>query len=81
LKTKCDKMDIDLFMTGRVRQKSLRLKIAELSDVCTDAHCVKHSYNTHCDKCNKDWKYHYTYCADCGTELTKSERPKKGRDV
>jgi len=78
--SKCDKMCIDLFMTGRVRQKSLRLKIAELSDVCTDAHCVKHNHNSHCEKCGKDYPYHYTYCCDCGAQLVESKEAKLGRD-
>jgi cob(I)alamin adenosyltransferase len=80
LVNKCNAEDIDLYTTGRVRQRSLRLKIAELSDICTDAHCVKHSYNAHCSKCNKDYKHHYTYCPDCSALLEKSRPVKKGRD-
>lgn len=77
---KCNEVGADLFMTGRVRQRNLRVKIAELSDTCTDAHCIKHSFNTHCPKCKNDYKYHYTYCPDCGCELEKSENARKGRD-
>ena len=60
----CNKSSIDLFLTGRVRNKELRLKISQLSDVCTNAYCVKHCFNTHCSKCGKDFPYHYTYCCD-----------------
>lgn len=80
LVSKCNEQSTDLYLTGRVRQKSLRLKIAELSNICTDAYCVKHSFNTHCINCNKDYPYHYTYCCDCGAELIKSQQAKQGRD-
>lgn len=77
---KCNEQVCDLYLTGRVRQRSLRLRIAELSDICTDARCVKHSFNAHCKKCNKDYPHHYTYCVDCGSELDKSRESKRGRD-
>lgn len=77
---KCNKLGVDLYMTGRIRRKSNRTKIAELSDICTDAHCIRHNFNTHCKRCDKDFPYYYTYCCDCGSELTKSKKPKLGRD-
>lgn len=76
----CEKNSIDLFLTGRIRNKELRLKVSQLSDICTNAYCVKHCFNTHCSKCGKDFPYHYTYCCDCGSELEVSTEPKKGRD-
>ena len=78
--SKCKKYGVDLYLTGRIRKKAIRVKIAELSDICTDAHCIRHNFNTHCDICDKDFPYHYTYCCDCGAELTKSKSPKLGRD-
>jgi cob(I)alamin adenosyltransferase len=77
---KCNSNDVDLFMTGRVRDRDLRLKVAKISNICTDARCVTHNFNTKCCKCGNDHKYYYTYCPDCGEELVKSEEPKKGRD-
>ena len=77
---KCKEVESDLYMTGRIKSKALRNRIAELSDICTDAFCVKHSYNSHCKKCSKDWKAHYVYCPYCGNTLIKSRKAKLGRD-
>lgn len=77
---KCSETNSDLYMTGRVRNKANRVWVAENSDICTDAHCVRHSFNTHCLKCGKDYPYYYTYCPQCREELVKSKQSKLGRD-
>ena len=72
--------NIDICMTGRIRSHELRKQIIELSDICSNCYCEKHSYNTHCDKCNQDYKYHYVYCPQCGSKLKVSQPAQKGRD-
>lgn len=70
----------DICMTGRIRSHSLRKEIVKLSDICSNSYSEKHSFNTHCDNCNQDYKYHYTYCPQCGSKLKRSEPAKIGRD-
>lgn len=71
---------VDAVLTGRIRKARIRHLITELSDIVTDAYCVKHRFNTHCTKCGRDYPYHYTFCPDCSTELVKSKPSKEGRD-
>lgn len=76
----CKNMDIDMYLTGRVRNKSLRHYIQEVSDCVTNAYCVKHMYDTYCSNCKRTFPYHYTYCPDCGKQLDASRPCKLGRD-
>lgn len=76
----CKNRDIDMYMTGRIRNKALRQYISEVSDCCTNAYCVKHMYDTYCSDCKRTFPYHYTYCPDCGKQLQVSRPCKKGRD-
>ena len=74
------KYNVDLYLTGRVRNKNNRLLVQNISDCVTDARCVKHQFDTYCPSCNNTFSYSYTYCPDCGSELIKSVACKKGRD-
>jgi cob(I)alamin adenosyltransferase len=76
----CNNKNIDVYMTGRVRDRATRLFVREISDSVTDAHCVKHMFDTYCTECDKSYPYHYTYCPDCGSELQVSRPCKLGRD-
>lgn len=76
----CKAMDVDMYMTGRVRNKTLRQYIQEVSDCVTNAYCVKHMYDTYCSNCKRTFPYHYTYCPDCGKQLDVSRPCKEGRD-
>ena len=76
----CKTHNVDMYLTGRVRNKQLRDYIQEVSDCVTNAYCVKHMYDTYCDSCRRTFPYHYTYCPDCGKQLQISRPSKKGRD-
>lgn len=76
----CKNMKVDVYMTGRVRNATLRQYITNISDCVTNAYCVKHMFDTYCSHCNNSYQYYYTYCPDCGNELTVSRPGKKGRD-
>lgn len=76
----CKSMNIDVYMTGRVRSKDTRLWVETVSDSVTNAYCVKHMYDTYCPHCNKPYPYYYTYCPDCGSQLDVSRPCKLGRD-
>ena len=76
----CKSKDIDMYMTGRVRSREMRMFVNEVSDCVTDAYCSKHMFDTYCTDCNKSYPYHYTYCPDCGKELALSRPCKLGRD-
>lgn len=76
----CKSKDIDMYMTGRVRSREMRMFVNEVSDCVTDAYCSKHMFDTYCTDCNKSYPYHYTYCPDCGKELAISRPCKLGRD-
>ncbi len=76
----CKAKEVDMYLTGRVRDKSLRNYIQEVSDCVTNAYCVKHMYDTYCSECKRTFPYHYTYCPDCGKQLQVSRPCKKGRD-
>ena len=76
----CKAFDVDMYMTGRVRNKTLRQYIQEVSDCVTNAYCVKHMFDTYCSKCKRTFPYHYTYCPDCGRQLDVSRPCKEGRD-
>ena len=70
----------DVCMTGRIRSHDLRKKIANISDICSNNFSVKHNYNTYCEDCNQEYKYHYKHCPQCGKVLKISTPAKKGRD-
>lgn len=76
----CKTHNVDMYMTGRVRDKRLRNYIQEVSDCITNAYCVKHMYDTYCENCKRTFPYHYTYCPDCGKQLQVSRPSKLGRD-
>lgn len=76
----CRSRNIDVYMTGRVRDRNTRLFVCEISDSVTDAYCVKHMFDTYCADCNKSYPYYYTYCPDCGKQLENSRPCKLGRD-
>ena len=76
----CKAREVDMYLTGRVRNKQLRQYIQEVSDCVTNAYCVKHMYDTYCEDCKRTFPYHYTYCPDCGKQLVVSRPCKKGRD-
>lgn len=80
LVAKCKEKNIDLCMTGRIRNHELRKKVINLSTISSNIFCEKHIFNTHCPVCNQDFKYYYTYCPHCGTELKRSRPAKRGRD-
>ena len=76
----CKSKDIDMYMTGRVRDREMRMFVASVSDSVTDAYCVKHMFDTYCTECKKSYPYYYTYCPDCGKQLDISRPCKLGRD-
>lgn len=76
----CKEKDIDMYLTGRIRNSNMRAFIREISDSATDAYCKKHMFDTYCEKCKRTYPYYYTYCPDCGEELVASRPCKKGRD-
>lgn len=76
----CKNMDVDVCMTGRIRNSLVRQYVQELSDCVTDAYCVKHMFDAYCKSCENTFPYYYTYCPDCGGELIPSKPCKKGRD-
>ena len=76
----CRDKDIDMYMTGRVRDRHTREYVTDISDCVTDAYCIKHPFDTYCEKCKNSFPYYYTYCPDCGSELTPSRPCKEGRD-
>lgn len=76
----CKTKNIDMYMTGRVRSRDIRMFVNEVSDCVTDAYCSKHMFDTYCSDCNKSYPYYYTYCPDCGKELAISRPCKLGRD-
>lgn len=76
----CKANDIDMYMTGRVRDRDMRNYITEISDSVTDAYCIKHMFDTYCPNCKKSYPYYYTYCPDCGKQLEISRPCKLGRD-
>ena len=76
----CKSKDVDVYMTGRVRNANMRQHIIDISDCVTDARCKKHMFNRYCEHCHNDFPFHYTYCPDCGEELKESRPCKLGRD-
>ena len=76
----CKAKDIDMYMTGRVRDSEMRMFINSISDSVTDAYCIKHMFDTYCPECKKSYPYYYTYCPDCGKQLDVSRPCKLGRD-
>ena len=76
----CKAREVDMYMTGRIRNKQLRQYIQEVSDCVTNAYCAKHMFDTYCESCKRTFPYHYTYCPDCGAQLVVSRPCKKGRD-
>lgn len=76
----CKARDIELLLTGRIHQKKLRVRIAELSDIYSDVYCVTHHFNTKCTECNKDYEYYNNFCPQCGRRLTVSQPAKEGVD-
>lgn len=76
----CKTKDIDMYMTGRVRDREMRMFVNSVSDSVTDAYCVKHMFDTYCTDCKKSYPYYYTYCPDCGKQLDISRPCKLGRD-
>lgn len=76
----CKDCEVDVYMTGRIRNANTRQHIIDISDCCTNAYCEKHMYNKHCEYCRNDFPFHYTYCPDCGSELQESKPCKIGRD-
>jgi cob(I)alamin adenosyltransferase len=80
LLTTCEDKGCDVYMTGRVRSRDVRLAINDLSDCVTDARCVKHMFDTYCEGCKNSYPYYYTYCPDCGKQLIESRPCKVGRD-
>ena len=80
LLNECKAMDVDVYMTGRIRNADTRQHIINVSDCATNAYCEKHMFNRHCSNCRNDFPFHYTYCPDCGAELSTSKPCKIGRD-
>lgn len=76
----CKAKDIDMYMTGRVRDREMRMFVNSISDSVTDAYCIKHMFDTYCPECKKSYPYYYTYCPDCGRQLDVSRPCKLGRD-
>lgn len=76
----CKSKNIDMYMTGRVRDREMRMFVNSISDSVTDAYCVKHMFDTYCTECKKSYPYYYTYCPDCGKQLEISRPCKLGRD-
>lgn len=76
----CKSKNIDMYMTGRVRDREMRMFVNSISDSVTDAYCVKHMFDTYCTDCKKSYPYYYTYCPDCGKQLEISRPCKLGRD-
>ena len=76
----CKTKDIDIYMTGRVRDREMRMFVNSVSDSVTDAYCMKHMFDTYCTDCKKSYPYYYTYCPDCGKQLDISRPCKLGRD-
>lgn len=76
----CDSMEVDVYLTGRIRSADLRQHIINISDCATNAYCEKHMYNRHCNCCHNDYPFHYTYCPDCGAELDACKPCICGRD-
>lgn len=76
----CKAKDIDMYMTGRVRDREMRMFVNSISDSVTDAYCIKHMFDTYCPECKKSYPYYYTYCPDCGKQLDVSRPCKLGRD-
>lgn len=70
----------DIYMTGRINNQTLRRKIVEYSDICTNAYCKAHVFNTTCPECLDEHPYYFDYCPKCGSKLEVSREAKKGRD-
>lgn len=76
----CKKKRCDVYLTGRIKTHELRESIRSISDICTDAYCKKHCFDTKCDECDNTYPYYFDYCPQCGKPLTPSKPAKKGRD-
>ena len=55
----CKTKDIDIYMTGRIRDREMRMFVTSISDSVTDVHCVKHMFDTYCTDCKKSYPYYY----------------------
>lgn len=76
----CNKKHCDIYLTGRVRSHELRENIRNISDICTDAYCKKHCFDSKCSSCDNTYPYYFEYCPQCGEQLIPSKPAKKGRD-
>lgn len=70
----------DFYLTGRARSHKLREEVRKLSDICSDAYCKKHCFDTYCKSCDNTFPYYFKYCPQCGSVLEISKPSKKGRD-